>query len=121
QNAAVVRQMAQLQRDAALKVAASGIPVVIEGRQIGTEVLPDADLKIFLTADLMVRAKRRLHQYQIKNDGISLDEVAEQTHARDEQDTNREVGRLVSNPEEHGYFILNNSKMDEIETLSVII
>lgn len=120
-NSAVPPKMAQLQREIALQTIKGGVPVIMEGRQIGTEVLPDAEVKVFLSANLQTRAKRRVHQYKEQGLNLSLSEVVEQTKTRDFQDTHRKTGALSKDPENHGYFILDNSKMDEKETLSVII
>lgn len=57
--AAVRAELVRRQRDVAATAQADGVPVVVEGRDIGTVVLPDADLKVFLTADPAVRAARR--------------------------------------------------------------
>lgn len=69
--------------------------VVMEGRDIGLKVLPDAQLKIFLTASLEERARRR--QQQFKHQGInkSLTEVLEETNIRDRQDTQRKFDPLT--------------------------
>jgi len=64
--------------------------VVMEGRDITYRVLPDADIKIFLTADDVVRAKRRHLQLQIRGDDTSFDEVYGELLKRDQQDMNRD-------------------------------
>lgn len=68
---------------------------VIEGRDIASIVAPDADLKIYLTADLRIRAARRLKQYQEKGIGKSYEEVLEETEQRDEADSSREASPLT--------------------------
>lgn len=62
---------------------------VMEGRDIGTVVLPDADLKIFLTASIDERARRRHHDLKEIDPSASLDVVQEQQQQRDRQDTSR--------------------------------
>jgi cytidylate kinase len=62
---------------------------VMEGRDIGTVVFPDADLKIFLTATVDERARRRLGDLRQRDMDTSLDEVREQQQQRDLQDTSR--------------------------------
>ncbi len=62
---------------------------VMEGRDIGTVVLPDADLKFFLTASAEERAIRRHRDLSSGSDGLTLDEVRQQQHQRDLQDTSR--------------------------------
>jgi cytidylate kinase len=64
--------------------------VVMEGRDITYRVLPNADVKIFLTADDITRAKRRHLQLQIRGDGISFDEVYSELLKRDHQDMSRD-------------------------------
>lgn len=63
--------------------------VVIEGRDIGTVVLPDADVKFFLEAELKVRAKRRLNQLKRKGIVLNLDEVVKDIEERDRRDRER--------------------------------
>lgn len=68
--------------------------IVMDGRDIGTVVFPDANIKIFMQADVMVRAKRRFKELKTKNPEISLEEVAENIKSRDFQDVNREISPL---------------------------
>ena len=67
---------------------------VMEGRDIGTVVFPDADLKIFLTADVEERARRRHRDLAEGEVATSLDEVREQQNLRDRQDTSRSESPL---------------------------
>jgi cytidylate kinase len=67
---------------------------VMEGRDIGTVVFPDADLKIFLTADPEERALRRHRDLSDREIAASLDEVREQQNRRDRQDTSRSESPL---------------------------
>ena len=68
--------------------------VILDGRDIGTVVLPDADLKIFLTASSEVRAHRRLLQLQEKGVEADYDEILRDIIRRDKQDMNRAVAPL---------------------------
>ncbi len=86
---AVRREMVQLQRR-----LASQADVVVEGRDIGTVVFPDADLKIFLTAALDARAQRRLKELREKGVDIALDELMADIHRRDQIDSQREIAPL---------------------------
>jgi cytidylate kinase len=63
--------------------------VVMDGRDIGTAVFPDATVKIFMTADPKIRAERRYKELLPKNPGITLEEVFENLAHRDYQDTTR--------------------------------
>lgn len=68
--------------------------VVMEGRDIGTIVFPDADIKIFMTASIDERAKRRMKEYSDKGIDISLEEVKKNLVNRDEIDSGRDVSPL---------------------------
>lgn len=68
--------------------------VVMEGRDIGTVIFPDADVKIFLTASAEERARRRLLDYEAAGDGKTFDEVLADIHRRDARDSGREVAPL---------------------------
>lgn len=68
--------------------------MVMDGRDIGTTVFPDAELKIYLTASEQVRVQRRYDEMKIKNDRISLDEVRDNLHHRDHIDSTREISPL---------------------------
>lgn len=73
---------------------AEGKSVVMDGRDIGTNVLPNAEVKIFLTADPMVRAKRRYDQLLESGKGADLNSIFEDIKERDYQDTHRELNPL---------------------------
>ena len=68
--------------------------VIMDGRDIGTVVLPDADVKIFLTASSAARARRRLLQLMEKGINADFDKVLEEIEYRDNQDSSREVAPL---------------------------
>ena len=69
--------------------------VVMDGRDIGTVVLPDAQVKIFLTASAEVRAQRRLLELQSKDDKkVTFETVLKDIKERDERDTNRPIAPL---------------------------
>lgn len=68
--------------------------VIMDGRDIGTCVLPNADVKIYLTASVSVRAKRRYEEQKGKGIACTLEEVEENVRMRDEQDMNRPVAPL---------------------------
>ena len=79
----------QLQRDFALRYN-----VIMDGRDIGTVVLPDADLKIFLTADVSVRARRRYEELLEKGTETTFYDVLEDMKKRDHDDMTRETAPL---------------------------
>ena len=68
--------------------------VVMDGRDIGTVVLPDAKVKIFLTADVEARAMRRFKELQEKGDNATFDEVLEDMKIRDYNDSHRPIAPL---------------------------
>lgn len=68
--------------------------IVMDGRDIGTTVFPDAELKIFMTADTAVRVERRFKELYSKNPNISIEEVKNNLEMRDYIDSNREVSPL---------------------------
>ena len=72
--------------------------VVLEGRDIGTEVLPDADVKIFLTADLETRARRRCLELHGDCDDALIDKYVESLRGRDAADSDREASPLRKAP-----------------------
>lgn len=82
-----------------ISLVASQGNYILEGRDIGTVVLPNADYKFFLTASLDVRAQRRKADLDAKGEHLSLLEVMQQVKARDEQDINREIAPLRQAPD----------------------
>ncbi|MEK7517860.1 MAG: (d)CMP kinase [Patescibacteria group bacterium] len=68
--------------------------VVVEGRDITTVVIPDADIKIYLTADIKTRAQRRLKQFEKRGISMRLDDVLKDLKDRDEKDTERNASPL---------------------------
>ena len=73
---------------------ASENDVIMDGRDIGTVVLPNAEVKIYLTASSRVRAERRYKELQEKGETCDLDQIEKDIILRDEQDMNREISPL---------------------------
>ena len=88
--------------------------IVMDGRDIGTAVFPDATVKIFMTADPKVRAERRFKELVPKNPEITLDEVFESLAQRDHQDTTRAESPLVQASDA---IVLDNTNLTEEEQL----
>lgn len=88
--------------------------VIVEGRDIGSVVLPNADIKIFLTASIETRAKRRMAQ----TDGSSFEEICYSISKRDEEDYKREISPLVCAEDAQ---MINNSELTLQETVDMII
>ena len=82
--------------------------VVMDGRDIGTTVFPDAELKIFVTASPETRAQRRLDELQKKGSNVSFEEVLDNVKKRDYRDHNREISPLRKADDA---LLLDNSKM----------
>lgn len=82
-------KLVQLQRELAKKEN-----VIMDGRDIGTYVLPDATAKIYLTASVSERARRRYEEQKERGEDCSLDEIARDIEARDYQDMHREFAPL---------------------------
>ena len=68
--------------------------IVMDGRDIGTNVLPNADVKVYLTASVECRAKRRFDELIAKGEECSYDEIAKDIEERDARDMNREIAPL---------------------------
>lgn len=82
--------------------------VVMDGRDIGTVVFPDAELKIYMTADPKVRAERRYAELRAKGDDVSFDEVLDNVISRDKADMNRAISPLRKADDA---VVLDNSRM----------
>lgn len=68
--------------------------VIMDGRDIGTNILPDADVKIYLTASVETRAKRRYDELKEKGEDCDLDQISQDIKERDERDMSRETAPL---------------------------
>ena len=68
--------------------------VIMDGRDIGTNILPDADVKIYLTASVETRAMRRYNELREKGEDCELGEIERDIRERDERDMNREIAPL---------------------------
>jgi cytidylate kinase len=90
----------------------------MDGRDIGTAVFPNAELKIFMTADMEVRVQRRWKELQTKNPGIPMDEVRENLASRDHIDSTRAISPLRK-PEDA--VVLDNSNISPEEQLEMAL
>ncbi|MBR5103595.1 MAG: (d)CMP kinase [Bacteroidales bacterium] len=82
--------------------------VVMDGRDIGTTVFPDAELKIFMTADPMIRAQRRAEEMRAKGDNVNIEDVLKNLQERDYIDSHRKVSPLT---QAEDAIVLDNSHM----------
>jgi len=90
--------------------------IVMDGRDIGTTVFPNAELKIFMTADPAVRVERRYKELYEKNPNITIEEVQKNLEMRDYIDSNREVSPLR---QAEDAIVLNNSNLTMEDQLKI--
>ena len=105
-------KMVELQR-----IIAAENSCVLDGRDIGTNVLPNAEFKFFLTASPEIRANRRLAENELKGYKQSFDEVLKEIKARDEQDINRKIAPLLKADDA---IEINTDTLSEVEVADVI-
>nr|MBC7611648.1 (d)CMP kinase [Pseudopedobacter sp.] len=92
--------------------------MVMDGRDIGTVVFPDAQVKLFMTADPKIRAERRYKELKAKGEEVSLEEIFENIAHRDYQDTTRQESPLIRAEDA---IILDNTNLTETEQLDFAI
>lgn len=110
---AVREAMVSIQRNIANKGG-----IVLDGRDIGTVVLPNADFKVFLTASVHKRAERRFKEFKTIYSDITLEEVEKEIEKRDWKDSHREVSPL--RPAEDAV-IIDNSDLTLEETAELLL
>ncbi|MBN8664174.1 MAG: (d)CMP kinase [Chitinophagales bacterium] len=92
--------------------------IVMDGRDIGTTVFPDAELKLFITADPAVRVERRFKEMLAKNPNITIEEVKDNLEMRDYIDSHREVSPLRKADDA---IVLDNSHLTREEQLAAAL
>lgn len=92
--------------------------VVMEGRDIGSVVFPDAELKIFLTASPEIRAERRWREHQQKGDAIDLPRTLDEIHERDRRDSGRASSPLVRAKDA---VVVDSTAMDPEEVARLVV
>jgi cytidylate kinase len=97
---------------------AFGVGLVADGRDMGTVVFPEADLKIYLTASIEERAQRRYKELIDKGEDVSLRALAKQVRDRDARDMNREVSPLVAADDA---MIIDSSEMTVLSVFNSIV
>ena len=100
-----IKEVREYARRVQKKLAATG-DWVIEGRDIGTVVFPNAEVKIFMTADLNIRAMRRMKDYIAAGRDVDIETVIKDVVARDKEDMEREISPLK--PAEDAVIYYNN-------------
>jgi cytidylate kinase len=88
--------------------------IVMDGRDIGTVVFPAAELKLFMTADNLIRVERRFKELYEKNPNVTIEEVKNNLEMRDYIDSNREVSPLRKADDA---IVLDNSQLTQEEQL----
>ncbi len=92
--------------------------VIMDGRDIGTVVFPNAQLKIFMTASSKVRAERRYNELINKGENVSFDDVLKNIIIRDEIDSNREIAPLKP---ANDSIIIDNSELSRKDQLDIVL
>jgi cytidylate kinase len=92
--------------------------LVMDGRDIGTCVFPDAELKIFMTADIMIRAQRRQEELLERNEMVEIDEIIRNLQMRDHLDTTRKENPLRMAEDA---YMLDNSSITIDEQIDFVI
>lgn len=92
--------------------------VIMDGRDIGSYVLPNADLKIFLTASTQTRAKRRYEEQLAKGISCSLNEIEENIKERDYRDSHRDFAPLIKAEDA---ILVDDSELNVLETAKLIL
>ena len=103
----------QTQRDMAKKYS-----VVMDGRDIGTVVLPDAECKIYLTADAKLRAKRRALEFEQKGIAFDFEELLKEIVQRDYDDSHRDIAPLK---QAEDAYLLDTSNMDFEQSVNAVL
>ena len=96
-NVSVVAQIQQVREKLITlqqKIGRQG-NVVMDGRDIGTKVFPDAKLKLFVTADVDIRARRRYDELKKKREKVTFEQVLDNLTLRDDHDTKRKINPLI--------------------------
>lgn len=110
---AVREFLLDMQRDMAKRYC-----VIMDGRDIGTVVLPDADVKIFLTADARIRAQRRMMELEERGTPCSFEEVLHDIEQRDWADSHREIAPLR---QAEDAILVDNGKTDFEESKQLLL
>lgn len=106
-------KMVELQREMGKKKG-----LVMDGRDIGSVVFPNAELKIFMTAAFEIRAKRRFDELKAKGDNTSYEAVLKNIVSRDDDDTSRTENPLIK---AHDAVVLDNSNINQEEQFLIVM
>ena len=95
--------------------------IVAEGRDIGTVVFPNADVKIFLVASLNERANRRLKEFEEKGETVSLEDIKNNISTRDFIDSHRDVSPLIKAKDAHEIDTSHLTIEEQVNKILVIV
>lgn len=95
--------------------------IVVDGRDIGTVIFPNANVKLFISASLEERARRRLRDFLTNDENISYDEVIKQLQKRDQRDKERSVAPLIVAKDAHLIDTTNINKEETLEIASSLV
>ncbi len=116
-NVSAIKEVREYLLNTQRSVAKSN-SVIMDGRDIGTVILPKAEVKIFLTASPEARAKRRYEELIARNQDVSYEQVYNEMVERDRNDSTRDIAPCVPSDDA---VLLDNSGMNEEETLNAVI
>lgn len=116
-NIEIRRFIVKIQQDMIVTLEKKFNGIILEGRDCGSVVAPEADLKFYLTASLKIRAERRLKQFVKEKKVISYEQVLSDLRERDVQDQNREHSPLQK-PKEA--VVIDNSNYNFEETINIV-
>ena len=91
--------------------------IVVDGRDIGTVIFPDANIKFFISASIEERAKRRLSEFSEKKQKISYNQVIKQLQKRDQRDKERSVAPLIAAKNAH---LIDTTSINIEDTLEIV-
>ena len=89
----------------------------MDGRDIGTKVMPNADIKLFITADIDVRANRRYKELLLADKKVTYDEVLKNLSIRDFDDTTRDINPLIK---AENAIVIDNTNLNFVEQNNLI-
>ena len=107
---------ALFERQRAFATQAGG--AVLDGRDIGTVIAPDADVKLFVTASVDARAKRRWQEMRERGADVSLKDIAANLHGRDARDSSRKDAPLVAAPDA---YVIDTSALGREEAIAAAL
>ncbi len=119
-HVSLVAKIPELRKELVLlqkKVAEKSGGIVMEGRDIGTKVLPEADYKFFLLAGIKERANRRWLERSLKENGVLFDEILEEIAMRDRIDQEREDSPLKAAPEA---YVIDTTAYSLAEVIEIV-